>query len=394
MNTNYRLTQQDIDKYGLTDAMVGDFATIADLRKIEGQLRSNDQQVDGIERALTLAATAMPAGVSGTEVKPTSNVAAPSKNSPIDPSKILGPDAPVSEQVTGTTAPLTQTLQSTPAATQRPQDDLTPAQRALLRSAAIFDVGAVLQGKEGGAVQSVLADFTERRDQDRKAAAAQQRNDALAQLYGMGGGTPTSPTGMPTLEGYNPLQERQKIMNAVAQRLIEPAEAKLLLDQVTANEGRLASASRASSMIGDIDNLLSSKGFEQILGAQGIATGALESLNLGALLPDAQEARSILEKIQGDVFLIAFESLKGGGQITELEGRKAEQAGARLKTTQSPEAFREALDELRFYSDIARRRALGENIPPDTIYERKVKDTQTTPAPTDDDTGLESFYSN
>jgi hypothetical protein len=54
-----------------------------------------------------------------------------------------------------------------------------------------------------------------------------------------------------------------------------------------------------------------------------------------------------IEQLQGQVFLEAFESLKGGGAITEIEGQKAERAKARLQRTQSPEAYRAALGELR-----------------------------------------------
>jgi hypothetical protein len=54
-----------------------------------------------------------------------------------------------------------------------------------------------------------------------------------------------------------------------------------------------------------------------------------------------------IEQLQGQVFLEAFESLKGAGQITEIEGQKAERAKARLQRSQSPEAYRQALSELR-----------------------------------------------
>jgi hypothetical protein len=54
-----------------------------------------------------------------------------------------------------------------------------------------------------------------------------------------------------------------------------------------------------------------------------------------------------LDQLQGTVFLQAFESLKGGGQITELEGAKAEAAAARLNRFQSPTDFAQALNELR-----------------------------------------------
>jgi len=45
--------------------------------------------------------------------------------------------------------------------------------------------------------------------------------------------------------------------------------------------------------------------------------------------------------------LQAFESLKGGGHITEIEGQKATQAIGRLDASQSPEDYRNALTELK-----------------------------------------------
>lgn len=64
-----------------------------------------------------------------------------------------------------------------------------------------------------------------------------------------------------------------------------------------------------------------------------------------------------IEQLQGQVFLQAFESLKGGGAITQIEGVKAEQAMARLNRAQSQEAFKAALVELLEVYDSARQRA-------------------------------------
>jgi hypothetical protein len=75
----------------------------------------------------------------------------------------------------------------------------------------------------------------------------------------------------------------------------------------------------------------------------------------GRLPPRTQAQADLLarvEQISGRAFLEAFETLKGGGQITEIEGAKATQAIARLQRTQSPEAFQEALFE---FADIVRR---------------------------------------
>lgn len=69
------------------------------------------------------------------------------------------------------------------------------------------------------------------------------------------------------------------------------------------------------------------------------------------------ETRSRMEQVQGTAFLQAYESLKGGGQITEVEGLKAEQAIARLKTAQSAPEYQKALREFRDVIDAGRKRA-------------------------------------
>lgn len=54
-----------------------------------------------------------------------------------------------------------------------------------------------------------------------------------------------------------------------------------------------------------------------------------------------------LRQLQGKVFSKAYETLKGGGQITEIETAKAEQALARLDAAQDEQDFREALIDFR-----------------------------------------------
>lgn len=59
------------------------------------------------------------------------------------------------------------------------------------------------------------------------------------------------------------------------------------------------------------------------------------------------ETRSRVRQLQGQAFLAAYNQLRGGGQITEVEGAKAEAAMARLNTAQTEAEFRNALQELR-----------------------------------------------
>lgn len=59
------------------------------------------------------------------------------------------------------------------------------------------------------------------------------------------------------------------------------------------------------------------------------------------------DAFALWEQVQGQAFLKAFESLKGGGQITEVEGQKATAAITRLSQRKmSPQAAQQAITEL------------------------------------------------
>lgn len=58
-------------------------------------------------------------------------------------------------------------------------------------------------------------------------------------------------------------------------------------------------------------------------------------------------ARQRIKQVQGQAFLSAYETLKGTGQITEVEGAKAEAAKARLATAVSDQDYLDALADFR-----------------------------------------------
>jgi hypothetical protein len=90
-----------------------------------------------------------------------------------------------------------------------------------------------------------------------------------------------------------------------------------------------------------IDSIINHPGRE-------IATGASRLLGVHHIPgTKAKDFEIALEQIQGQQFLKAFESLKGGGQITEIEGIKATQAMARMNAAGSEKAFLEAALEFR-----------------------------------------------
>lgn len=75
---------------------------------------------------------------------------------------------------------------------------------------------------------------------------------------------------------------------------------------------------------------------------------------------DAARVQSKLDQLQGQVFLQGYERLKGGGVITDFEGRKGEQAIARIQDpSMSYKDYVEAVHELRDIVKAASQRARG-----------------------------------
>jgi hypothetical protein len=107
-----------------------------------------------------------------------------------------------------------------------------------------------------------------------------------------------------------------------------------------------------------VDDLLASPGFKQAVG---------KSRMLGVQLIPGTQAKDFdirLAQLKGKQFLQAFESLKGGGQITEVEGKKATDAIARMDAAGSESEFinasREFQQVIRTGVERARRSAGGQ----------------------------------
>jgi hypothetical protein len=95
-----------------------------------------------------------------------------------------------------------------------------------------------------------------------------------------------------------------------------------------------------SLMIANIDAILNDPGLPY-------ATGADSWRSRVPIFPEAYRVGTRMDQLEGQAFLQAFESLKGAGQITEIEGQKATQAIGRLDRAQREEDYRAALMELR-----------------------------------------------
>ncbi len=100
---------------------------------------------------------------------------------------------------------------------------------------------------------------------------------------------------------------------------------------------------------------------------QGLANQVLNHEAFGRMtdpyqgrLPDvsagAQQFRSLTDQLAGTAFVEAFQSIKGGGAITETEGRAATDAISRLRTLSVGSAgYREALEDVVVEFELLRR---------------------------------------
>jgi hypothetical protein len=170
-----------------------------------------------------------------------------------------------------------------------------------------------------------------------------------ARLGGIGvGRTPEEEAGLTTAAQeaarlqYLPQQEQIKTQAAIEQAAGTAAAKGTAEARLEAQQNLPRVIQESNNTIGLIDMALNHPG-------RTTATGASSRLDPRNFVPgtDARDFQVLLDQIKGGTFLQAFQSLKGGGAITETEGRKAEQAIARLDTAQSEEAFVQSLQELR-----------------------------------------------
>ena len=107
------------------------------------------------------------------------------------------------------------------------------------------------------------------------------------------------------------------------------------------------------------------------MGSGGMIGGAVTQGGFGQFgsVPGspASDYASNLDALSGDIRSAAFETLKGGGQITEKESEFAANAIAKISRSTSYEEYTKELDRLEAYMkrlmDAAGRRAAGEDVP-------------------------------
>lgn len=169
------------------------------------------------------------------------------------------------------------------------------------------------------------------------------------------GGMLKTPVVLPTEE------EKQAKKLDIQKAILDLQEAQQKLE-LTQKEAQVKDLDRALKLQSSMANsAMALNMIDSLLTDPELASGVGWKSTLG-VLPEtkAKELKTKIDQIKGDVFLKAFESLKGGGQITEIEGKKAEASLQRLDPALSVDDFKKALLELRgTYLDFSSRAATG-----------------------------------
>lgn len=141
--------------------------------------------------------------------------------------------------------------------------------------------------------------------------------------------------------------------NVVARRPIDIAgrnrQEEVGKQQGTEIAGAESAYRTATQTLQNIDGVLKHPGIRMGTGMSSVLNAIPGS--------DGYDFSLRVDQLKGQAFLQAFESLKGGGQITEAEGRKATEAIARLNTRLSTADFKVAVQELRDIVARAQERA-------------------------------------
>ena len=368
----YTLTQEDIDRYGFTDAIEGDKATPAELSVMgmysapfatqeerSGQISAPMPSIEAQRSEAAPMTDRYMSGYSalrdlGLDVGKTNEALAAmgAVDAPavaVDQSDTSQFQPAFSQMPTTATTPTAMPsadmlgLLSTPIS-QDPFEGLSKDQRRMLAFAGLRDAGAALQGKQGSAVANTLSEFQARADMERKRQAAVSQIQARQQVLGALGAGTLPPNATP-----------EQIDAHIAKLTSILASSPEMAPYVTAEIARLnpmrervveQTAALKTSMrgVGAVDALLNAPNLDVITGFKGTVN---EWLNEFGAAPQYANLTSYIELIGGINFLDAYQQLKGGGPISNFEAGKAEGAQSRVNAALkgSPEDLRVALLE-------------------------------------------------
>ena len=298
-----RLTQEEIDRFNLIDAVAGDIATPEDLQKMMLPTLPNQETL-----------TVDP------EVNEIANQSVNIVNQPVP----VNNQPPVDQNIVQQNATAgNKQLLDLLALTQQPQvpvdpfENLSKNQRRMLAFAGIRDAGLALQGKEGTSVSNLMEQFTERADIERKRKAAAAQSQMLGtMLTGSAAGT----------------IDPQSIINAMAMGVLDPAAGTAMLNQI--EKLRVQKATEESVVAGGAGALEDLNRLTDMISTGGMVTGFTGWLFNKIPFSEARAARNVADTLRSGMALGALRELKAGGatlgSVSEKELDLLESAIARI----------------------------------------------------------------
>ena len=174
----------------------------------------------------------------------------------------------------------------------------------------------------------------------------------------IGGGQP-APTGAPEVVNVGgakffrdqkgelkPLPKEPLSPEENADRIARAIEAKdLAKAAATARVALSPATNTVNQAIKDVNALVSHPGMSAVIGLPNPLKGGFGFAQVPGTA--AANFNALYKKVKGGSFLQAREALRGGGQITDFEGKKAEDAIAAMDTAQSEEEFVKALNDYK-----------------------------------------------
>ena len=248
---------------------------------------------------------------------------------------------------TGMTPQMQQILdlmkQQQEAAMKPASQSYTADQKRMLAYAGIADAGRALQGKEGTAVASLMTNFTDIADQKRKAVNAMAQRKMIGTM--MGGMSATASM-------TDPDQIRAAINDLTNILAVSPSmepyvkmQIENLYRQLDKAEGDIKSVRDTQTQIDLVDSLLDAD-LTQVSGVKNFMNSIFEPFGLAKKYTNIE---SMLRQLEGLNFVEAYQALKGGGPITDIEGKAATAAKSRVQNSigGSEADIRAALEETK-----------------------------------------------
>jgi hypothetical protein len=172
------------------------------------------------------------------------------------------------------------------------------------------------------------------------------RNPVTGQIEQVYQVTP-KPEQMPDFKGRQRAAELEQDLKTKPQIKLKEAESQIIGKDIGTTKANIGDIEQnAQTILNTLGQLEKSPGMSAVVGWPNPLKGGLGFLgNVPA--SRAADFQAKLDQLGGQQFLQAYESLRGGGQITEVEGTKATNAIASMQTAQSEEQFLKSLNEFK-----------------------------------------------